>query len=135
MMFLIFSQCKHVDDFVYTFDSLDDLEITRVTPLNSFMGTIRYATDRTYPNAPTKDHTTGTGGYFLFMNRATDFNTIYTDHLIMDNIPSMRYNVELSRSRCFHFAYQIKGNATLNVYMAPVNSNSFSYPIFTAAWA
>src|SRR5699024_1886882 len=117
--------CRHVDDYVYTFDSMDNIEITRVAPLNGFMGTIHYPADRSYPKAPVRDHTSGTGSYFLFMNRATDFNTSYKDQLIISDLPAMHYTPELTNERCFRFAYQIYGNATLNVFLSQINSNSY----------
>lgn len=66
------------------------------------------------------------------MNRPTDYNTTYQDLLVLNNLPKMRFETELSGTRCFRFAYQIYGNASLSVYINPVDSNSYNYPIFTA---
>ena len=123
--------CGHVDDYVYTFDSMDNLEVSRIRPLNGYMGSIHYNNEITFPNAPPRDHT-GTGNYFLFMNRPTDLNTTYQDWLVLNNLPAMRYEPGLARSLCFRFAYQIYGNATLNIYLTGVDSIALYYPQFTA---
>lgn len=112
-------KCSHLDDYVYTFDSFDDLEMYRMKPLASKMGVLySKETKFLYPNAPTNDHTTGDGSYLLLMNVANDLQTIYVNWLVINNLP------QISSEACVRFSFQVYGNVTLAVAVIPVESNS-----------
>ncbi|KAI2806772.1 hypothetical protein BLOT_008730, partial [Blomia tropicalis] len=116
--------CSHLFDYVYTFDSLDTLELSRITPLNGYTGVLHYPYMTSYPSAPKSDHTTGKGSYFLFMNKVNDMNTTYQDELVINNIPKMGFRMyDAEKSRCIRFAYQSFGNASLELYVSPIESN------------
>ena len=125
--------CNNLNDYVYTFDSMDDLELLLLQPLDTHMGTIIDTKEGvTYPYAPRNDHTTGDGSYFLFMNPKD--NTLIADFvnwLVIDNLPPMDYYGD--ESRCVRFAFQVYGNATLGVGYASIESNSVYYKFKTSS--
>lgn len=116
--------CDRLDDYVYTLDEYEDLELNRITPYNTFMGIIyRHSSNyhQDYPLAPRNDHTTGDGGYFLFMNQKNNLNTTYTDWLVVDYLPSMKSR---DPARCVKFAFMVYRNASVKVSVTPVQSNT-----------
>ena len=83
-----------------------------------------------YPRAPKHDHTTGNGGYFLFMNQMNDQNTAYETDLIINNLPKVDFKTAFFKEKCVNFAFQIVGNADLRVFVDEVSSSLHGFPIF-----
>ena len=126
-------ECKHMEDYIYTFDELENLDVNRIEPLSGGIGVFYRPKFKSLypPNAPVHDHTTGSGGYFLFMNNKKDYNTTYQTEVVIDNLPKMPVKRAI-KGRCLKFAYQIVGQAKLKVSVDDVNSNNHNYPIFSS---
>lgn len=117
---------------------LEDLQLEYIQPLLKAIGGIYTPSLDPIPGAPGVDHTTGTskGGYFLFMNGRTHLPTAYIDTLSMTGIPPdrrLRFGLPASYS-CLRFAYQISGNATLKVFIAPNDAFTGFYQTATPIW-
>ena len=123
-------RCNHQDNYVYTFDMLDGLEVFRMKPLGSIVGIVLDTSLKNihYPYAPNKDHTTGDGSYFLFMNQAnSELQTEFVDWLVIDNLPKMNFD-----AKCVKFAFQVYENATLRVGVVSLYSNELDYAQFVS---
>ena len=119
-----------MENGLYTFETLEDLEVKHIKPLQGGIGNLVDSQHLTsYPNAPKYDHTTRTGGYFLFMNQKSDQNTSYETELIINNLPKVDIKT-VNKEKCIAFAYQAVGNAKLQVYFENFNSSSHFSPIF-----
>lgn len=118
-------RCPHMDGYLYTMDQMDNLQISHIEPFANQMG-IFYKPSTYYkfrfPNAPTKDHTTGDGGYFLFMQMPPNLMkpNLYATHnwLIVDEVSD--------DTQCIQFAYQKYGNVSLSMGVAPLDGQSKS---------
>lgn len=125
-------QCKPMSDYIYTFDGLENMDINRLTPLKGGIGRLADPEFLRNATAPRQDHTTGSGGYFVFMNAKRDYNTTYRTELVIDNLDPVTIFSGF-KGRCLKFAYQILGNARLRVYVDDVDASSHHYPIFETA--
>lgn len=122
--------CSHQYGYTYTFtDGFEDLNVEYLQPVSAGIGKI--VTPAQYKiltnvSIPATDHTTNSpfGKYFLFANRGDDVTTTYIDTLAMMNIPPLKSGQYL----CLRFAYQLSGNATLNVYSMAVDSYQYITP-------
>lgn len=131
-------KCQHLHDYVYTFTSgLEDLELEYIQPLVSVIGQIYTPAYTSQPGAPKTDHTSGTskGSFFLFMNHYTLAPTVYMVTLSMTGIPPDRRSFDVNGGyTCVRFAYQVTGNATLKVFVAPNNAFTKFYRYSTPLW-
>ena len=111
---------------------IEDLELEFIQPLTNAIGQIYTAAYGSAVGAPPVDHTTETskGTYFLFMNRYTRVPTTYIVTLAMTDIPPDSF----STYSCVRFAYQVLGNATLKMYVAPNNAFSTFYQHRSPVW-
>ena len=108
------------------------MDINNIKPIKGGIGNIEQTDAQhlaSYPNAPKYDHTTGTGGYFLFMNQKSDYNTSYETDMVIDNLEKMDIKTAI-KGKCIKFAYQVVGNAKLQVYIDNIDSNYHFAPIF-----
>ncbi len=112
---------------------LEDLELEFIQPLANVIGQTYKPFWSSVPGAPPVDHTTETnkGGYFLFINRNIRAPTAYISTLAMVDIPK---DTSFSTTSCVRFAYQVVGNATLKVYVAPNNAFSYFYQYSSPIW-
>lgn len=128
------SYCSHQYDYTYTFtDGYEDLNVEFLQPVSASIGNIVSPAKHTVSTSapiPATDHTTNspTGEYFLFTNRAGDVATTYIDTIALMNIPPLRNGQYL----CLRFAYQLSGNASLNVHSMAVDS--YQYTASPAVW-
>lgn len=125
-------KCQHKHDYVYTFTrGFEDLELEFIQPLqNGIGGVFSHASDH-QSLAPAVDHTTNTenGAYFLFMNQGNFAPTTYIDTLSMVDLPR-----EIGTQSCIRFAYQIYGNVTLKVFIAPAYASTYFYRYSPVLW-
>lgn len=126
-------KCQHKHDFVYTFaNGYEDLDVEFIQPVRGSIGQLVRPSFTHVAGAPTIDHTTNSadGYYFLFMNRYTFAPTTYIDTLSMMDLEP---DIGGSQS-CIRFAYQKVGNASVKVFIAPINSYTYYYRYAPILW-
>jgi len=124
-----------MEDYTYTMDSLDNMDLNKIQPIKNGIGRVftpsSFNSDN-YPKAPVHDHTTGSGGYFLFMNQKNDYNTSYKSELVIDNLEKSPLRRAI-KGRCIKFAYQVVGNVDLEVYIDANDADYHTYATFHSA--